>query len=179
MLKAQTLSLPKPFFQDAAIVILSSILISLFAYVSIPLPFTPVPLATQENVIFLLAFALGWKRASLAVLGFLFQGAMGLPVFAGGQAGFAILLGPTGGYLFGYLAAALAIGFIAERMREKTSMKAFLAMALGNFLVFLFGAAYLATFLGFEKAIVLGVVPFVLGDLLKLVAATRLLRDLL
>src|ERR1700674_1128563 len=91
------------FLSSATLVILSSILIGLFAKVSIPLPFTPVPLATQSGVVLILAVLLGSKRAFAAVLLFLMQGAAGLPVFIKG-AGIAYLIGPTGGYLIGYLA---------------------------------------------------------------------------
>src|SRR2546423_1806286 len=92
--------------QDVAVVIGASIIIALFAPVAIPLPFTPVPIATQVHVILLLSCFLGSRRAALTVMTFLIQGAMGLPVFAGGAAGIMVLAGPRGGYLLGYLAAA-------------------------------------------------------------------------
>jgi len=162
--------------RSAGLVILSSILIGLFANVAIPLPFTPVPLATQGCVILVLSVLLGSKRAVASVLAFLAQGAAGLPVFATGHCGLASLLGPTGGYFFGYLVAAFLVGAIVERMQNRTPMKLFWAMAAGNAMFFLFGVPYLATFIGFKQAVLLGIAPFILGDLLKLVIGTKLLQ---
>src|ERR1700691_2750834 len=83
----------RSWFKEAAVILGASVIIALFAPVSIPLPFTPVPLATQVHVILLLSCIMGAKRASLAVLAFLFQGAIGLPVFAGGASGILTLAG--------------------------------------------------------------------------------------
>src|SRR5690242_18662550 len=118
-------------FKEVAMVLGASAIIALFAPVSIPLPFTPVPLATQSHVVLLLACLLGAKRASFAVLVFLFQGAIGLPVFSGGAAGILHLAGPRGGYLLGYLVAAFVTGMIMERMANRTPFKAFAAMGFG------------------------------------------------
>lgn len=162
--------------RDAALVVLSSFLIGLFAHVSIPLPFTPVPIATQSLFVLLLSVLLGPKRGAAAVLLFLCQGAAGLPVFAGGAAGLAKLAGPTGGYLIGYMAAAYITGALAERKR--TLLNASIAMTAGSAAIYLLGASYLATFVGLQKALLLGVVPFLLGDALKILASLRILRFL-
>ena len=166
----------RSWLRSAGIVVLSSFLIGLFAKVAIPLPFTPVPIATQGCVILILSAFLGSRRASAAVLGFLAQGAAGLPVFAGGVGGMAKLLGPTGGYFFGYLAAAFLVGFLVERMQDRTPMKLLGALAAGNALFFFFGVPYLALFVGFQKAILLGLAPFILGDLIKLAAGVKILE---
>jgi len=157
-------------------VILSSCLISLFAKVAIPLPFTPVPLATQGIVILILSVFLGSKRAVAAVLGFLAQAAMGLPVLAGGVGGIAKLAGPTGGYLFGYVAGAFLVGYLAERTKVFSTLKLFSILAAGKALFFVFGVPYLAAFVGLKNAFVMGLLPFILGDLLKLGAAVKLLE---
>ncbi len=133
--------------------ILSSFLISLFANISIPLPFTPVPIATQGSLILILSVLLGPKRAVLSVIGFLAQGAAGLPVFSGSIGGIAVLFGPTGGYLLGYPLAALLVGFLAERIQNQTPMKLFWTLAAGNATFFLFGIPYLAFFVGFKQAL--------------------------
>lgn len=151
-----------------------SIVIGLFAKISIPLPFTPVPLATQPHVILLLALVLGSKRAALATAAFVLEGAMGLPVFAGGKSGLLALAGPTGGYILGYIAAAYIAGFVFEKAREKTIKTAFLSMAAGNLAIYAFGVGYLSTFVGFKSAIALGMLPFLLGDALKLLASSKL-----
>ncbi len=162
--------------RDALLVIGGSILIALFARVAIPLPFTPVPLALQMNVCLFLGVLLGSKRGAAAVLVFLAQGACGLPVFAKGNAGFAVLLGPTGGYLLGYVAAAFLAGYLWERAKSKSTGQAFLAMAAGNLVVYAIGVTHLSQFVGINRALLLGVAPFVIGDLLKLFLGVRALK---
>ncbi len=168
----------RSWIKEIAVVLGASIIIALFAPISIPLPFTPVPIGTQCQVILLLSCFLGSKRAALAVMTYLFQGAMGLPVFAGGAAGILTLVGPRGGYLLGYLIAAFITGFLMERAIKRTPSKAFAAMGLGNLIVYLFGLPWLAHYVGWQGALVLGMFPFLIGDLLKLVLATRFLKSL-
>ncbi|MES2272957.1 MAG: biotin transporter BioY [Chlamydiota bacterium] len=165
-----------PFLRDVSIVILASLLIGLFGKVAIPLPFTPIPISTQNSLILLMAVLLGSRRAFSATFAFILQGVVGLPVFAGALGGFAILLGPKGGYLVGYLAAAIVTGFLIEKLREKTIRNAFIALGLGNLVIYLFGAGYLSTFVGFQKAILLGIVPFLIGDLLKILICLKVLQ---
>lgn len=166
----------KSWMRDCALVLGASIVIGLFAHVSIPLPFTPVPLATQPQVILFLSALLGGKRAVLATLLFLFEGAMGFPVFAGGAAGLARFAGPTGGYLLGYLLSAYITGTLFEQMKERTSVKAFLAMALGNIVIFACGVTWLSQLIGWKSALVLGFLPFIIGDILKLCVAVKALK---
>ncbi len=161
--------------RSAGLVILSSLLIGLLAKVAIPLPFSPVPFATQGLVVLVLSVLLGSKRAVAAVLGFLMQGAAGLPVFAGGHSS---LFGPTGGYLFGYLVAGLLVGYLAEKMQNRTPMKLFWTLAAGNAMFYLFGIPYLAAFIGMKKALLLGLAPFVIGDLVKLILGVQVLKFL-
>lgn len=168
----------RSWLKDVAVILCASFIIALFGPVSIPLPFTPVPIGMQAHVILLLSCLLGSKRASLAVMAFLVQGAMGLPVFAGGAAGIARLAGPSGGYLVGYLAAAFVTGFMIERLRSRTPSKAFAAMAVGNLVIFLFGLPWLSLYVGWHNAFALGMLPFLIGDALKLIVATRSLGGL-
>jgi len=179
-----TYSLSKPVSQtqswvkDLLIILGASAIISLFAHVRIALPFTPVPLATQGSVILFLAAFLGSKRATFAVLVFIAQGALGLPVFSGGNLGLSYMMGPTGGYILGYVFGAFITGFLVEKMRQKTSGSLFTAMALGNMIQYLFGASWLALFVGMNSAFLLGVVPFIAGDFLKIVISLRGLKTL-
>ncbi len=168
----------RSWIREAAIVVGASIIIALFAQIAVRLPFTPIAIATQAHVILLLSCLLGSKRAALAVLTFIFQGAIGLPVFAKGGCGLLYLAGPSGGYILGYVAAAFVTGFLMERTTHRTPSKAFGAMAMGNLIVYLFGVPWLSRFIGWEQAIVLGIVPFIIGDFLKLIFATRLLKGL-
>lgn len=164
--------------KEAFIVLGASILISLCAHVSIPLPFTPVPLTLQCHMILFIAAVLGGKKAALATMAFLAQGMMGFPVFAGGKAGILCLAGPTGGYLGGYVAAAFLTGYLIEKMKEKNSAKILLAMTAGNALIYLFGVSWLSTFVGWTSAFMLGVIPFIVGDMLKLLVATKVMKTL-
>lgn len=161
---------------DTLVVLVASLLIGLTGQLAIPFPFTPVPFALQAHVILFLAVSLGSQRAMAAVALFLLQGAMGLPVFAQGGFGLLWLFGPTGGYLFGYLAAAFVTGWISERLQQKTSLSLFSAMAAGNLIIFFFGVVWLSQFLGWKGACMYGVLPFIIGDFLKLSLATKMLK---
>lgn len=173
---AKTVTLENAKVQDVCLVILSSILIGLFGQFSIPLPFSPVPLSTQDTLILALAVLLGPKRATLAVLLFLAQGAIGLPVFAnnGTPCGLSRFFGPTGGYLISYPIAAYLTGALAHRL-PKTLLNTLLAFLAGSATIFLFGVTYLSTFVGFTKAIWLGFVPFIPGNFLKTFIALKLI----
>ncbi len=170
----QTLTLQRTTARDLILVLLASFIICLSGYISIPLWFTPVPIVAQNATILLTAALLGSRRGAAATFAFLAQGAMGLPVFAGGTAGFAQFFGPTGGYLIGYLVAAFVVGYIAERRR--TIASAIGALAVGNFIVYAFGACFLSAFVGPSKALMLGVVPFILGDLVKALVSLKVLQ---
>lgn len=166
-----TLALPKIQVNDALVVFFASLLIALFGSVSIPLWFTPIPIATQNMVIFMLAATLGGRRAFAAVSLFLMQGAMGLPVFANGAAGLGILMGPRGGYLIGYAAATFLVGYLIEKKWHPLA-----AFGAGALTIFAFGAAYLSSFVGLEKAFTLGVAPFLFGDFLKVLFCWQLYK---
>lgn len=170
----RTLTLERTTARDFILVILGSFLICLSGYISIPLWFTPVPIATQNSTVLLMGALLGSRRGAAATFAFLAQGALGLPVFSNGASGFLHFFGPTGGYLIGYLIAAFVVGYIAER--RKTLASAVGAMVAGNGIIYLCGASYLATFVGINKAFLLGVAPFMIGDLVKSFAIIRILE---
>jgi biotin transport system substrate-specific component len=157
----------------AALAIVGSLLLTVSAKVQIP--FWPVPVTLQTMVVFLLGIAYGPRLAVATVLLYLAEGALGLPVFAGTPAkgiGLAYMVGPTGGYLAGFVAAAVIAGITAERSRGVLATA--LGVALATAAIYLLGAGWLATFVGPEKALALGVTPFLLGDLVKLGLATAL-----
>ncbi len=170
MFYTQTLTPAKPLWRNAALILLASFLICLSGRLSLPLWFTPVPLVLQNTTVLLIAALLGSRRGTAATLTFLLQGAIGLPVFALGQAGLPILLGPRGGYLIGYLIASFITGYFAEKNKPTT------AFLLGNLTIYFCGAGYLSTFVGLDKALLLGVAPFLLGDLLKALAALKFVQ---
>jgi len=157
--------------RDALLVVGFSLLTALCARIVIPLPFTPVPITGQTFAVLLTGAALGARRGAAAIVLYVLEGLAGLPVFAGGASGLARLLGPTGGYLLGFIAAAYLTGTLAERGWDRTVRWAAAAMAAGNVVVYLFGVPWLAIFLGWPKAVTGGLLPFIPGDLLKLAAA--------
>jgi len=124
----------------------------------------------QTFVVLFLGAALGPRLGALTVLLYLAQGAVGLPVFAGTPEkglGLAYMAGPTGGFLIGFAAAAYVVGWLAEWGWGQSVPKLFLAMLLGHVVLFAFGVAWLAQLIGFEKAWMLGVVPFYAATIFK------------
>ena len=160
---------------DAALILCGSLFIALSAQVAIHLPFSPVPITGQTLGVLLTGALLGSRRGSLCLLAYLAEGILGLPVFAGGAAGPARLLGPTGGYLVGFVVAAYVTGLLAEREWDRRVGTTLLAMLLGNAALYALGLLWLAAFVGIESALPLGLYPFVVGDLLKLALAALLL----
>lgn len=161
---------------DAALVLAGSWLIALSAQVAVALPFSPVPVTGQTAAVLLVGALLGSRRGSLAVLAYIAQGLAGLPVFAGGAFGLARLLGPTGGYLLGFVAAAFLVGWLAERGWDRRPLSTAAAMVLGNVVIYTIGALWLAVFVGgLRQAAAVGIVPFIPGDLLKIAVAAVLL----
>ena len=157
---------------DSFLVLGGSFLVALSAQIAIPLPFSPVPITGQTFAVLVLGMLLGRWRGTAAVLAYLAEGVLGLPVFAGGVAGIAKILGPTGGYLVSFLPAAYLAGYLAEKGWDRRISTTFIAMILGNIVIFGFGAFWLARFVGFDKALSLGVLPFLAGDVVKIGLAT-------
>src|SRR5689334_20832837 len=121
---------------DLGLTLVGSALIALSARVAIPLPFSPVPVTGQTFAVLLVGAALGRRRGAAAVIAYLAEGAAGLPVFAGPNAGPAVLLGPTGGYLFGFIPGAWLCGLLAERGWDRRVGTTILSMILGNVAIF-------------------------------------------
>jgi biotin transport system substrate-specific component len=147
------------------------------AYIVIPVG--PVPIVLQNLFIMLAGLLLGprWGAASVGL--YLLAGAFGLPVFAGGSGGLAKFAGPTGGYLVGFLPAVYLIGRISRQNRRRAFWDV-LAMVLGTAVIYALGATWLKvwTQLSFEKALATGVLPFLIGDALKIAAAVPIARAL-
>ncbi|MBI5805768.1 biotin transporter BioY [candidate division TA06 bacterium] len=159
-------------------VFLFAALTALGAFVRVPLPFTPVPLTLQVFFVLLSAMVLGPKAVFSQVL-YVIMGLTGLPVFTGASAGFSHLFGPTGGYLLGFIAASWAVSRIATK--GAGAFKTALALMIGLAVIYLLGSIQLGLWLGLGqvKTIQLGILPFIVGDLLKLaavLASARLLE---
>lgn len=163
---------------DLVWVLGASFAVGLLAQVEIRLPWTPVPITLQPFAVFLIGAALGARRAALAMLAYLVEGAAGLPFFAGGAGGVAHLLGPSGGYLLGFVPAALVIGFLAERGWDRTPLRALASMVLGSAILFACGLMQLAAFVPRDQLLHAGLFPFLVGDVVKMLAAAGLLPAL-
>jgi biotin transport system substrate-specific component len=159
-----------PKARDAALVAGASLLVALSAQIALPLPFTPVPLTLQTLAVILVGAALGARRGTLAVLLYLVEGAAGLPVFAGGCAGAAYMVGPTGGYLAGFLAAAAVAGALAEAGWMQRPLRAAAAILAAEACIFLPGVLWLGAWTGAPRAAALGLAPFLPGEALKAAA---------
>ncbi len=155
---------------DVVLVVLFSAFVALTAQVEIPL--WPVPLTLQTLGVLFTGAVLGSRRGALALLLYLTEGALGLPVFAGGASGVGYMLGPTGGYLVGFVIAAGVVGWLAQRGWDRRLVWAAVAMVIGNVIIYVCGVAWLAVFLGdLWGALVKGMLLFVVGDLIKIAVA--------
>jgi biotin transport system substrate-specific component len=162
-------------FYDVALIIGGSLLIGLCAHAKVWLPFSPVPVTGQTFAVLMIAALLGARRGCLAVLAYIMEGAAGLPVFAIG-AGPAVLVGPTGGYLFGFIPAVYITGRLAEKGWDRRIGTTVLAMVLGNLVIYSFGLFWLCCLTGFSTMVLtLGLYPFIVGDLVKVILAAILL----
>jgi biotin transport system substrate-specific component len=142
-------------------------------------PFWPVPMTMQTMVVLMIGAAMGWRLGSAAVVVYLLEGAIGLPVFAGTPErglGLAYMAGPTGGFLVGFLAATVVTGCLAEQGFGRTLPRLVVSMALGHVVIFAFGLAWLSLHVGASQAWILGAVPFVAGTLVKTVLAAALIQ---
>ncbi len=160
---------------DVVLVLGGSLFVALSAQIALPLPFSPVPVTGQTLAVLLVGALLGSRRGALSVLAYLAEGAMGLPVFAAGGAGILWLLGPTGGYLFGFIPAAFITGLLAERGWDRRIGSTLVMMLAGNLTLYALGVPYLASYVGLDRALALGFVPFIVGDLCKWLLAAALL----
>ena len=158
-----------------ATVVVGSVFLAVCAHVSVPLWFTPVPLSLQPFGVLLIGLLLTPRLAAGTLIAYLAEGALGLPVFAPGPVGIAHLLGPTGGYLLAYPAAALLISFLSHRSRPSFGV-GLTAAALGDLLILAGGVLWLAshTRTSFTTAGSLAALPFLPGDALKVAAAAGL-----
>lgn len=162
-------------FYDAALIICASLLIGLCAQIAVWFAFSPVPVTGQTFAVLMIGALLGRRRGSLAVVAYIIEGAAGLPVFALGRSGFAVLAGPTGGYLVGFVAAAWITGLLAEKGWDRRVWTTVLAMLLGNACIYVFGLLWLSCLVGISSAPALGLYPFVIGDILKITLAAMVL----
>jgi len=164
--------------ERVAVLLVANLLLVACAQVRIPLPFTPVPITGQTFGVLLLGALLGRRYGTAIVMAYVLEGIVGLPVFAGWSGGLAKLFGPTGGYIVGFVPAAFAAGWLMELGWGRSFAKALAALLIANAIIYAFGLPWLAFFVGIDKALAMGLFPFVLGDLLKATAAASIISPM-
>lgn len=170
-------ALPRSGVVAVLLVVAAAALTAVAAQWRVHLPFTPVPITGQTFAVLLTGAALGWKLGAAGQLLYIAVGAVGLPVFADASGGFEVIRGATGGYLVGFVFAAAVVGRMAEHRQDRTFATMFTAFILGSGVIYGFGVAGLMMATGWPlaSAVEAGVVPFLLGDLVKASAAGLLL----
>jgi biotin transport system substrate-specific component len=159
---------------DTTLILGGSLVVALAAQIAVRLPFSPVPVTGQTLAVLLVGALLGSRRGAWSTLAYLGQGLIGLPVFATGSSGAAYVLGPTGGYLLGFVVAAYLTGWLAERGWDQRIGTALLAMGLGNVAIYALGLPWLSIYAG-SQTLALGLLPYLAGDALKLALAAAAL----
>ena len=162
----------KEFLKSIFFVLSGVILLSIMSQLIIPLYFTPVPISLGSFGVILIALLYGRKLGTATVLSYVVAGSFGAPIFAGFKTGF--LFSPTGGYILGYIAAALILGFLSDKGIAKSYVKTFLSLLLASAVILVLGALVLILFVPSKNIFMIGVLPFIPGDMLKIVAATLL-----
>ncbi|ABW19270.1 BioY protein [Alkaliphilus oremlandii OhILAs] len=152
---------------------LCTALLAISSYIVFPIPFTPIMLTAQTIIVNLIGLILTPLHGAISVLLFIVLGAIGLPIFAGGAGGLSAILGPTGGFIIGFLFSAIAISYLKGR---KTNILRYVLVTvfIGMPVTYLLGASYMSYALNmdYKKAIELAVIPFLLGDAIKCVIAS-------
>ena len=139
---------------------------------SIPLPFSPVPISLTNFAIFLAIFVLGMKNGTISFIIYLLLGAVGVPVFSSFRGGLQVLAGPTGGYLIGFIFLALIMGFALDHFDRKL-VPTIIGMIIGMAVCYAFGTIWLAKLLSlsFKEGLMMGVIPYLAGDAAKIIIA--------
>ena len=168
---------PRSGVVSVLLIVAAAALTALAAQWRIYLPFTPVPITGQTFAVLLTGAALGWKLGAAGQMLYVAVGALGAPVFTDASGGVEVLTGATGGYIIGFIFAAGLVGWMAEHRQDRTFATMFTAFILGSAVIYLFGVSGLmiTADMSVTSAVEAGVVPFLLGDLIKAAAAGLLL----
>ena len=179
---AQLAPLSQTVHGKIVLAISASLFVALCAHVSVHVPFTPVPFTFSDLAVLLVGLALGPATAFAALVLYLAEGALGLPVFNPGVGGIAQLLGPTGGYLFAYPLAAFLVGFLANQFKSLKSrfLPALLGSAVASTVIMTSGVIWLTLYThhSFVSALYLGALPFLPGQVVKVLAAAGIVTSL-
>jgi biotin transport system substrate-specific component len=162
---------------DTLLVAAGTGVVAAAAQISVPLPFTPVPVTGQTFAVLVVGTALGTIRGTASLAFYLLLGAAGAPIYAGHSSGWSVVSSASGGYIVGFVLAAALAGFLAERRWDRQFSSAVAAMLTGNVVIYLVGLPWLAIVLNADlnRTLEYGLYPFVPGDLLKLYLAAAVL----
>ena len=167
----------KPILRNILLAVAGTV--ALWISAKINLPFYPVPMTMQTFVVLVIGMAFGWRLGGATLLLYLAEGAFGLPVFAGTPErglGLAYMVGPTGGYLAGFVVAAAVVGWLAERGWDRRVLTTLAAMTIGTAVIFAFGLTWLGAMIGWDKPVLdLGLTPFLPGAAFKIALASAVL----
>ncbi len=164
------------FLIEIGIAFAGSCFLAFLSQVAIPC-FTPIPITLQTFAVFLLGGILGGRRAACSVLAYLVQGCCGMPVFAGGLSNPLWMTGLQAGFLLSFIPAAFLIGKMVERKAQAGFFYLLATLAIGQLVIFGIGVPWLAVFVGWKKAVMFGIVPFLMGAALKIIAGAIGLRS--
>ncbi|MEE9442964.1 MAG: biotin transporter BioY [candidate division Zixibacteria bacterium] len=146
-----------------------NVLLIASSYIQFPLPFSPVPVTAQTMAVLACGLFLGPLRGTFTVIVYLLEGSLGLPVFAGGSAGIAKLIGPTGGYLIGFAAAAFVVGLLSEKIQSMNYSKLLAVLTTGTVVIFIPGVSVVSLYAPEGQALVMGLYPFLPGAVAKII----------
>ena len=163
------------YIKNILLILFGTLLLAVSAKVQVP--FWPVPMTMQTFVVFLIGMTYGWKLSFFTLLAYLVEGAIGLPVFAKGG-GLLYLMGPTAGYLYGMLLAAVIIGWLSERGFTNSYLRCSIALLIGSLFIFALGVGYLGSIIGYDKAISAGLMPFIPSEFFKIALAVVLVPSI-
>ncbi|MBN7772370.1 biotin transporter BioY [Clostridium aminobutyricum] len=157
------------------LIALMTAVICILGPLSIAIPISPVPISFTNLAIYFSAVILGWKKGTISFIVYLLIGFVGVPVFSNFTAGPAKLLGPTGGYLIGFIFMALITGLFVDKFPGKTYMYV-IGMVIGTIITYVLGTVWLAyqANMTFQVALSAGVIPYIPGDIIKIAIATVL-----
>ena len=181
------------YIKNILLVLFGSILLAISSKVQVP--FWPVPMTMQTFIVFLIGMTYGWKLSFFTLFAYILEGGLGLPVFASGSGYLYLINSPTSGYILGMLFAATFIGFLSENINlekfifalgkryvgetimgyTKNYFLTFLILFIGSIIIFVIGIAYLGLIIGYKKAIIFGLLPFIPSELFKILLAVALI----
>jgi biotin transport system substrate-specific component len=156
--------------RNIALAVIGSLIVAVAAHISVPT--LPVPMTLQTLAVLAIGAAFGARLGAATLALYAAEGAAGLPVFSPTADGYPGIMGPTGGYVIGFILAAALVGYLVERGWDRSFPKLLVAMIAGAAVLYIPGLAWLASFIGMEKAVTFGFLPFYAGDLVKACIAT-------